>query len=73
MNENQFIDAFAQIKAGKDTSGILTGLVVGHEANLRSLLKEAYRHLEWIGYGDSYESECARDDKLPQRLEEACK
>lgn len=36
---------------------------------LALLFQEAVSHLEFCGYGDKYESECARDDKLPQRLE----
>ncbi len=40
---------------------------------LKALFIEAANHLEWCGYGDSYERECARDDKLPQRIEEMVK
>lgn len=36
---------------------------------LAELFQEAVSHLEFCGYGDQYERECARDDKLPQRLE----
>ena len=36
---------------------------------LAILFQEAVRHLEYCGYGDSYERECAKEDKLPQRLE----
>ena len=36
---------------------------------LAELFQEALAHLEFCGYGDSYERECAREDKLPQRLE----
>ena len=36
---------------------------------LADLFQEALAHLEYCGYGDSYERECAREDKLPQRLE----
>ncbi len=35
---------------------------------LIELFGEAVLHLEYCGYGDSYERECAREDKLPQRL-----
>ena len=28
----------------------------------------AYNHLEWCGYGDKYERECARDERLSQTL-----
>lgn len=37
---------------------------------LAELFQEALAHLEFCGYGDSYERECAREDKLPQRLEQ---
>lgn len=36
---------------------------------LALLFQEAVAHLEFCGYGDKYERECARDDKLPERLE----
>lgn len=36
---------------------------------LAKLFQEALAHLEYCGYGDSYERECAREDKLPERLE----
>ena len=36
---------------------------------LALLFQEAVIHLDWCGYGDSYERKCARDDKLPQRLD----
>lgn len=35
---------------------------------LANLFREAVSHLDWCGYGDQFESECARKDKLPQRL-----
>jgi hypothetical protein len=35
---------------------------------LSDALDDATAHLEYCGYGDEYEKECARDDKLPQRL-----
>ena len=36
---------------------------------LALLFQAAVSHLEFCGYGDEYERECARDEKLPQRLE----
>lgn len=33
------------------------------------LLKSATDHLEFCGYGDSYERECAREAHLPQNLD----
>jgi len=35
---------------------------------MRELLQEAYDHLEYCGYGDSWERECAMEAKLPKRL-----
>lgn len=40
---------------------------------LATLFDEAVQHLEYCGYGDNYERECARDDKLPERLEKMSK
>lgn len=34
-------------------------------------LELAKEHLEYIGYGDRYERECARDEKLPEKIEAA--
>ena len=36
---------------------------------LVKLFAEMADHLDFCGYGDQYERECARDDKLPQRVE----
>jgi len=36
---------------------------------LAILFQEAVAHLEYCGYGDSYERDCAKEDRLPQRLE----
>ena len=38
---------------------------------LRDALGEAVEHLDWVGYGDSYERECARDTGLIDRLDNA--
>jgi len=38
---------------------------------LLAALATAHRHLEWCGYGDSYERECARDSGIPEQLEAA--
>ena len=38
---------------------------------LKAALKEAFDHLEWIGYGDAWERECARDAGLEQRVKAA--
>lgn len=37
--------------------------------SLVKLFQEAVAHLEYCGYGDAWERECADVDKLPQRLE----
>ena len=37
---------------------------------LREALDDAVRHLDWIGYGDSYERECARESGLIDRLDD---
>lgn len=34
-------------------------------------LKEATEHLEYCGYGDSWERQCAYSEKLPEKLEAA--
>lgn len=34
-------------------------------------LQAAVEHLDYCGYGDSYERECAREDELPEKLEDA--
>lgn len=38
---------------------------------LYEALKEAVQHLDYCGYGDSWERECAREAKLPERLDAA--
>lgn len=35
---------------------------------LTDALAAAYEHLEWCGYGDSYERECARESKLEETI-----
>lgn len=34
-------------------------------------LKDAEFQLDYCGYGDSYERECARESKLPEKIESA--
>lgn len=34
-------------------------------------LEAANNHLDWIGWGDSYERGCANDDHLPEKIQEA--
>jgi hypothetical protein len=38
---------------------------------LLSALKSAQAHLEWIGWGDSYERSCARESRLEEQINEA--
>jgi hypothetical protein len=40
---------------------------------LREALVAAEEHLSYCGYGDSWERECAYEQKLPQQIEEALK
>lgn len=35
---------------------------------LLEVLEAAYDHLEYCGYGDSWERECARDANLPNKI-----
>ena len=38
---------------------------------LREALQLASDHLDYCGYGDSYERECARESKLEEKIEQA--
>lgn len=38
---------------------------------LLALTEEAEAHLEYCGFGDNWERECAREAKLPERLTQA--
>lgn len=40
-------------------------------AMLRAALQAASDHLDYTGYGDSWERECARGQKLPEQIEQA--
>ena len=40
---------------------------------LREALLAAEDHLSYCGYGDSWERECAREQKLPEKIEAALK
>lgn len=39
--------------------------------SLLAALEDAVSHLEYCGYGDSWERECADDQKLPEKLDNA--
>lgn len=41
------------------------------EAKLLRALWDASAHLEYCGYGDTWERSCAKRDKLPEQIEEA--
>lgn len=59
--------AFKQaMENGSKYQQAMTALKVAREA-----LEEAIGHLEWIGYGDSYERGCANESKLPGKLDNA--
>lgn len=38
---------------------------------LREALEDAKKHLDYCGYGDKWERECAKSEKLPQKIEAA--
>jgi hypothetical protein len=40
---------------------------------LRQALRAAIDHLDYTGYGDNWERECAMEAKLPETLEAAMK
>jgi len=40
---------------------------------LAEALAEAASHLDYCGYGDKWERECAYSSKLPEKIEEALK
>lgn len=39
--------------------------------SLLAVLEDAEGHLEYCGYGDSWERECAYDQGLPKKIQEA--
>lgn len=41
------------------------------EKQLYEALKAAKEHLDYCGYGDSWERECARAQKLEEKIDEA--
>jgi len=41
------------------------------ETQLLEALEAAHEHLGWIGWGDSYERECADESKLEEKIEAA--
>lgn len=40
---------------------------------LAKALEAAQDHLEYCGYGDNWERECARENKLEEKIEKALK
>jgi hypothetical protein len=55
-------------RLSKEDAEIIMKAVNMHD-KLVSALKKAHEHLEWTGYGDRYERECARAEGLPEMLE----
>jgi hypothetical protein len=49
--------------------GILRSIAKPFEQELAEGLKEAVAHLDYCGYGDNWERECATYSKLPERLD----
>lgn len=47
----------------------LNGLIT----QLKDALEDAENHLDFTGYGDSYERDCARQERLPEKIQEAIK
>lgn len=43
-------------------------LLIAAAPDLLNALQAAERHLEWCGYEDNYERECAREQKLEKRI-----
>ena len=54
---------FSQVSAGTVVKLIECLIAV------EDLFVEAAQHLEYCSYGDSWERECAREDKLPERVQ----
>jgi hypothetical protein len=60
----------SSIGSGSMTDKEHTKLAAKHAKELVALLAEARNHLEYTGYGDSWERSCAVETKLPERLNE---
>jgi len=45
--------------------------MIDEKQALLELLKDVEAHLEYIGWGDSWERSCAFEEKLPERLRDA--
>lgn len=41
------------------------------EKQLTEALSAAWEHLEWIGYGDTYERACFREAKIGEKIQAA--
>lgn len=50
-----------------------SGALSPTEEALANALQEAKNHLDFIGWGDGYERECATDEKLPEVIDSALK
>ena len=65
-NLKQKIKASGRTKLRERVASLEAKVKVAEEA-----LDEAITHLDYCGYGDSYERECAKENNLPERLEAA--
>lgn len=61
----------AALSAGERSADADVREVCDHAGTLVDLLDEARRHLEYCGYGDAWERECAEHAELPSRLADA--
>lgn len=48
-----------------------TARLIAAAPDLLAALKAASEHLDYTGYGDSWERECAREEKLEERINAA--
>lgn len=54
-----------------EADALLLAHCFNHFQELVKALEAAEEHLDWCGYGDSYERQCAKEAGLPKRIEEA--
>lgn len=61
----------AEKKALKAPAPLAKEPLTPREQALYHALQEAKEHLEYIGWGDSWERSCAREAKLPELVDAA--